>query len=70
MNAEQQLMMQREIAKEKERIRKQNIFPVHPLLDEEGDIYTDNGLDEQVESDEISTAEEAFMRGWQNAGII
>ena len=30
----------------------------------EDDIYTDNGVSQKAEDDEISDFEEAFMRGW------
>lgn len=34
------------------------------MNDEEGDIYTDLGIDEYLEDDEINAEEEGFMKGY------
>lgn len=36
--------------------------------DEGEDLYEDEGMEEAVEDDEISSVEEAFMRGYKEAG--
>ena len=47
---------------EKNRIRKEN------KNDECEDIYCENGREELIESDEIDSFEEAFMRGYEESG--
>ncbi|MEK6952361.1 MAG: hypothetical protein AABX29_05070 [Nanoarchaeota archaeon] len=38
--------------------------PYKEIYDEDEDIYTEKGLEELEEEDEISTIEEAFMEGY------
>ena len=33
-----------------------------------GDVYSEGMREQQLEEDEISAEEEAFMRGWEEAG--
>ena len=37
-----------------------------PKEQREHDIYTEKGLSQKTDDDEISSGEEGFMRGWLN----
>lgn len=36
-------------------------------VDEDADVYEEEGMEEAVEEDEISSVEEGFMRGYKEA---
>lgn len=44
-----------------------NVFAKQLMSDGEKDIYDDEGMEEQLEGDEIDSFEEGFMRGHKKA---
>jgi hypothetical protein len=43
-----------------------NIFEFYETEENNYDIYSENGLSELIEDDEITPDEEGFMRGYNN----